>query len=165
MSDVQELLEEVISDPVIEASAPGPSGQAPTAHTTPLIIRLRFLSLKNLAGLLARSDDTAFTALQLYCHALCMEDDRALLWQQMGTLVRILLGLVTLPLWILQCPWHLVLEIKQINCMFFHRQVPLCSLLHLRHQGMHAHPFTFTHCYDPGPFQRHCVCLSAPLYH
>ena len=55
--------------------------------TTPLVVKLRFLSLKNLAGLLAKKDDTAPKGLQLYCQALWMEDDSAILWQQMGTLV------------------------------------------------------------------------------
>ena len=86
---LQKLLEAVVSDPVVEASSQAAPGKAAAtaASTTPLILRLRFLSLKNLAGLLAKDDDTAFRALRLYCHALHMENDRALLWQQMGTLV------------------------------------------------------------------------------
>ena len=89
VSLLQELLEGVLSDPVIQASAPGYAALATTQRvpTSPLVAKLRFLALKNLAALLARTDCTAERALELYCLALAMEDDNVVLWQQMGTLV------------------------------------------------------------------------------
>lgn len=84
---VQALIEGLISEPAIAAAAPATVQDGGAASITAPIRKLRFLALKFLAELSEDGDDPA-EALRLYCLALQMEDDRALLWQQMGTLVR-----------------------------------------------------------------------------
>lgn len=49
---------------------------------------MRFLTLKNLAALLAGSDVTAPRALRLYAAALQLDAGDVVLWHRMGTLVR-----------------------------------------------------------------------------
>lgn len=87
---MQELLEACLKDPLIQAAASTAYSTPEQAlPSSPLIAKLRFLVLKNLAALLGQRDDTAMRGLQLYCQALCLEDDSVVLWQQMGTLVRL----------------------------------------------------------------------------
>lgn len=53
-----------------------------------LSTQMRFLTLKNLAALLAGSDVTAPRALRLYAAALQLDAGDVVLWHRMGTLVR-----------------------------------------------------------------------------
>lgn len=87
---LQELLEALLQHPLIEAAGSS-EATASDIPVSPLLVKLRFLVLKNLAALLSKHDATdelsAQRALQLYCQALALEDDSLILWQQMGTLV------------------------------------------------------------------------------
>lgn len=49
--------------------------------------QIRHLLLKNLATLLADTDDSAKRALKLYAQALLLDDGDAVVWNRMGTLV------------------------------------------------------------------------------
>jgi hypothetical protein len=60
--------------------------------------QLKYLVLKNLALLLAETDETAMRALQLYAQALLLDDGDPVVWNRMATLVRFEAEIACLPL-------------------------------------------------------------------
>lgn len=82
------MLKALLQDHFLDAAGNPSAADFPVS---PLLSKLRFLVLKNLAALLSREgaagDESAQRGLELYCQALAMEDDSVMLWQQMGTLV------------------------------------------------------------------------------
>ncbi len=80
----QALFEALLLDPMLaERSTEGELAMASAKQ-------IRHLVLKNLATLLADTDDSAKRALKLYAQALLLDDGDAVVWNRMGTLVSML---------------------------------------------------------------------------
>lgn len=65
----------VLADPVVGTGA------------SEQLLRIKYLSLKNLGALLAGAAETAAEALRCYCDALEVDDSDVVLWNRLGTLV------------------------------------------------------------------------------
>ena len=74
---LQAALRELLAQPVVDECA------------TDQLHRIKFLSLKNLADLLARQPGSVHDALLVYCQATEVVGDDVVLWNKLATLVRL----------------------------------------------------------------------------
>ena len=84
MSYLQEALRAILAEqPIIDAK--DVHNKAPTAT----IRQIRFLVIKNLAGLLSRSHESSDQAMPYYQEALSLDPTDHTLWTRLGALVRL----------------------------------------------------------------------------
>ncbi|KAK9806174.1 hypothetical protein WJX72_004313 [[Myrmecia] bisecta] len=106
----QALLEGLLLEPLVQAAEPG----SEVVSSSALGQHLRFLVLKNLAGLLAEADETAEAGLQLYGEALSLDQGDVVLWKRMGILAaelgRLGLARAVLEAGLQRAPRHLLLQ-------------------------------------------------------
>ena len=79
----QDAFEALLVEPLLAESNEGAGLSMASAK------QLKHVIFKNLAALLAESDESAMRALQLYGQALLLDDGDAVVWNRMGTLVSV----------------------------------------------------------------------------